>query len=227
MEYKKNEDGTDILDEEGNPIPIEIVTDEAKEAAKVKEQLVEELKELRLKNGILNDLLKSKEPEVIPPKEPVTDEEKLEVLLDKKLKEREASNAQANKKAAFEKFVTDNKEFHPENDSLGLKRGLLEKKFAQFNTETLLTIDEFYSVIGDSKKLLVGNDNQLDISKGDPIPYSQAPTPKGIPPAKKVEDLTPKELKLAEQTGRTKEQILKIKLKHPDFLADLLTRIRD
>lgn len=224
MEYQKNADGTDKLDEQGNPIPVEITT-EGKEAAE-KAQLVEELKELRLKNGIMKDLLDAKPKEPEPqPKVPVTEEEKLEALLDKKLQEREALNAQANKIAAFEKFIADNKEFHPENDLTGLKRDALQKKFNSFNTTGLTTVEQFLTVIGDAKKLLVGNDSQQDTSKGTQIPNS--PTPKGSPSGKQDEVLTPKELKLAESTGRTKEQILKIKLKHPELLNSLLEYVRD
>lgn len=226
MEYQKNEDGTDKLDDNGNPIPV--ITDKDEENDKVIKGLVDELKDLRLQNGIIKDLLEKKnEVPPIEPKTPVTEEEKLEALLDKKLLEREASNAQANKTTAFEKFVTDNKEFHPENDTTGLKRDALKKKFAQFSTDGLKTIDEFYSVIGDAKILLMGNDSKSETSMGTKIPNSHVPTPRnGTPPAKD-DELTPKELKLAETTGRTKEQILKLKLKHPDLIRDLLEHVRD
>lgn len=227
MEYQKNEDGTDKLDEQGNPIPLEITNDKDKEAAKVNAQLVEEIKELRLKLGVTQGLLdaKEKEPEIDPNKV-LTDDEKLELLLEKKLKEKDALNAQANKKAAFEKFVAEHKEFDPENDLTGLKRDALQKRVNQFNTDGLKTVEEFLSVIGDANKLLQGNDNTVETTREQNL-YSNPGKVNNSPNGKKEEILTPKELKLAQQTGKTKEQILKLKLKNPEYLEGLLKFVRD
>lgn len=226
MEYKKNEDGSDALDEQGNPIPVDN-TDKNPEDdnKKVIANLVEELKELRLEKGIIQDLLDAKKTEEEKPKVG-SDEEKITQLVEKTLKEKESLNAKANKKAAFEKFVIENKEFHPENDAAGLKRQALEKKFNQFNTGELTSIDEFYSVIGDAKSLLTGNDNRSE-NQRDKNPLPNPPTPKSDPSGKVPSELSPKEIKLMEQTGRTKEQILKIKKSHPDFFEELLEHVRD
>jgi hypothetical protein len=228
MEFEKNSDGTDKLDEQGNPIPVKIIDEKEKEAAKVNAGLVEELKDLRLKLGITEGLLKEKsevKPEVDPNKV-LTDEEKLEALLDKKIKERDALNAQANKKAAFEKFIMDNKEFSPENDPTGLKRDALQKKVNQFNVDSLTKVEEFLSVIGDAKTLLLGNDSTVDTTK-DKNPYSNPGKTQPNPDGKKEDILTLKELKLAQTTGKTKEQILKLKIKNPEYLAGLLQYVRD
>lgn len=227
MEYEKNPDGTDKLDDQGNPIPVTVTDDKDKEAAKVNAGLVEEIKELRLKLGVTQGLLDAKdEPPEVDPNKVLTDDEKLEALLDDKLKKRDALNAKANKKAAFEKFVAENKEFSSDNDLTGLKRDALEKKFNSFNTESLTKIEEFLPVIGDAKTLLLGNDSQVDTTRDRnplPNPLKNFKNPAG----KKDEVLSPKELKLAETTGRTKEQILKLKAKNPEFLESLLDYIRD
>lgn len=226
MEYKKNPDGTDFLDENGNKVPIEI-TDKEKEAAKVNSQLVEEIKDLRLKLGISEGLLKAKEDdEPVTPPAPLTDEQKLEALLDLKLKERDALNAKANKTAAFEKFIAENKEFSSENDPTGLKRNALQEKFNRFNTEGLAKVEEFLSVIGEAKTLLLGNDSIVDTTR-DRNPLPNPPRSPNNPLGKPDNDLSPKELKLAQQTGKTKEQILKLKLKNPEYLAGLLEYVRD
>jgi hypothetical protein len=232
MEYKKDEDGNDLLDEQGNPIPLENTDEKELEAAKEREaklaeekkNLVEELKEIRLKLGVTEGLLKDKKE--VDPNKPLSDDEKLELLLEKKLKEKDALNAQANKKAAFEKFVTENSEFNPANDPTGLKRDALEKKVNQFNTEGLTSVEQFTSVIRDAKTLLVGNDNQPETS-GESNPPSNPPKGQGNTGGKRVEELTPKELKLAQTTGKTKEQILKLKQKNPDYLEQLLEFVRD
>ena len=227
MEYQKNEDGTDLLDDDGNPIPVEIADDKVKEVAKVNTQLVEEIKDLRLKLGITEGLLKDKDkkPEIDPNKQ-LTDEEKLELLLDKKLQEKEALDAQANKKAAFEKFVTDNKEFNPENDPTGLKRDALQKKFNRFNTEGLTNVDDFLTVIGEAKTLLLGNDKPIDTSKSINS-YSNPGKINNNISGGRESKLTPKELKLAQQTGKSEEQILKLKQKNPEYLEGLLEYVRD
>lgn len=228
MEYQKNEDGTDKLDEQGNPIPVEIEDEKGKEADKVIANLVEEVKDLRLQNSLVKQLLDKKEevPITPDPNKVLTEDEKIALAVEKILQSKESSNAQANKKAAFEKFVIDNKEFNPDNDPTGLKRDALQKKFNRFNTEGLTSVDEFLSIIGEAKTLLLGNDNPIDTTK-DKNPYSNPPTPRGNPPAKVNEVLTPREIKLAETTGRTKEQILKLKLKHPEFIAELLQHVKD
>jgi len=226
MEFEKNPDGTDKLDEQGNPIP-KVTEHKDDEVAKVNAQLVEELKEERVKIALLEGILKEKETVIEKqPKAPETDEEKLEALLDKKIKERDALNAKANKTAAFEKFITENKEFHPDNDPLGLKRKALQQKLDQFNTDKLTTVEEFSAVIGDAKSLLGGNDNHVDTTKGQ-NPYSNPPRSNPNPNGRKDDELSPKEMKLIQTTGKTKEQILKLKAKNPEFLAQILEHVRD
>lgn len=230
MEYKKDKDGNFLLDENNEKIPVEL-TDEQKEAdAKLTAALaplVEEVKELRLERGMLKDLLKTKE-EITPlkPAEPVTEEEKLSAAIKKALDAEKSSNAQAAKRTAFEKFIMENKEFHPDNDSLGIKRDALQKKFAQFNTDGLSTVEEFTSVIGDAKRLLVGNDNRQVTTDGRTI-IPQAPIPRNSLKPIVDQELSPKEIKLMETTGRSKEQLLKMKKNHPDMLEGLLEFVRD
>jgi DNA-binding phage protein len=228
-EYEKNEDGTDKLDEQGNPIPVTKVTDvKDTEVAKVNEGLVEQIKELRLKLGVTEGLLKEKEQNSgFDPNKVLTDEEKLEALLDKKLKEKAALDAKANKIAAFEKFIRENKEFDPGNDPTGLKRDALQKKFNQFNTDGLSKVEEFLPLIREAKILLLGNDSPVDTTKGDLNPYSNPGKTYNNPPVNKSTELTPKELKLAQQTGKTREQILKLKLSNPEYLEGLLSYVRD
>ena len=228
MEYEKNPDGTDKLDENGNPIPVEIANTESEADKLVKTQLVQEIKDLREKNALQKALLDATkgEPETPKPAEALTDDDKIAAAVEKILQQKQSSDAKANKTAAFEKFIATNKEFHPENDELGLKSAALLKKFNQFNTEGLVTIDEFLVVIGDAKRLLVSNDSPQDPSKDTKTPYPNS-TPRGTQQGREESKLSPKEKKLAETTGRTEEQILKMRQKHPDFLESLLEHIRD
>lgn len=227
MEYQKNEDGEFILDENGEKIPVKTTKkDEESDKDKVIADLVEQIKDFRLQNATMKDVIeKGKETPPETPKE-LTEDDKIALKVKEALQAEKSSNAQANKKAAFEKFVADNKEFHPDNDQTGLKRDALQKKFNLFNTDGLVTIEEFYSVIGDAKKLLLGNDTPKEPSEEVKSPHSSTPTPKSHPNGKPDDVLTPEELKLAETTGRTKEQIIKLKAKHPDLVDDLSRYIR-
>lgn len=225
MEYKKNQDGTDMLDENGQPIPVE-VTDDKKESAKVIADLVEELKVSRLKASTAEALLAAnaeKKPEGEP--KPLTEEEKIEKIVEETLSKKLAADAQENKKLAFEKYITEHKEFHPDNDPTGLKRKALQDKFDRFNTEGLKTVEEFLTVIGEAKTLLLGNDTEVDTTTRKNL--DSFPTPKGDPAGRQPEVLSPKELKLAQMPGNTKEKILKLKAKNPDYLAELLKYVRD
>lgn len=227
MEFEKDENGVEILDEQGNKIPIKIIDAKDEEFAKVKDQLVSEIQELRLKLGMTEGLLKEKEK--VPESDPnklLTDEQKLEAIVDKRLQAQAVSNAQANKKAAFEKFIIDNKEFSPENDPTGLKRNALQEKFNRFNADGLTKVEEFLSVIGEAKTLLLGNDSSIDTTKGT-NPYSNPPKNPNNPPAKRNDELTPKELKLIAQSGTTKERIMKLKATNPEYLRNLMEYVRD
>lgn len=231
MEYKKNSDGSDMLDENGNKIPVEI-TDEGSEADKkiaaAIAPLVEEIKGLRTSNGMLKDLLDKKEDPTPTPPAAATEEEKLAVAVKKVLDAQKSSDAQANKRIAFDKFIADNKEFHPDNDTLGLKQDALTKKFARFNTDGLQTVEDFYSVVGDAKNLLMGNDNQSDTYRDQrQNSIQQPPIPRNSIKPGIDNELSPKERRLMETTGRTKEQILKMKKNHPEMLEQILEFVRD
>lgn len=231
MEYKKDNDGNFILDEQGNKVHVEI-TDDANESDKkiaaALAPVVEELKELRAERSLLKDMLKAEQDAKNPPTPPApaTEDDKIAAAVKKALDAEKSSDAQANKKAAFDKFVSENKQFHPENDTLGLKRKALEDKFNRFNTEGLNSVEEFISVIGDAKDLLVKN-GSLPATNEDKTFIPQAPLPRTGLPAPKDGDLSDREKKLMEKTGRTKEQILKMKEKHPDMLRDLLEFVSD
>lgn len=228
MEYEKDSNGEFILDNNGEKIPKVTNSDEDTDK-KIKEAmapLVEEIKELRAERGLYKDLLEGKTPKQDEPKTPLTEDEKIAAAVSKALSAEKSANAQANKTAAFEKFVNANKEFHQDNDSFGIKREALKKKFLQFNTDGLFSEEEFTSVIRDAYRLLVGNDKQPEASERQPF-TPQPPIPRVIPKVHVVSELSDREKKLAEQTGRSPETILKLRQKNPEFLEELLKYVRD
>lgn len=226
MKFKKNADGTDMLDANGNPIPevnTDVTVEEAARLKQVNDALVEELKQERKKKQELAEELARKNNPPAPAPEPSQIEKEVEAVLAKK----EASKAQANKSAAFEKFISLNKEFHPENDPTGLKRQALETKFNRFNLQGVIEERDFFDAIKDAHRLLGGTDTPPVISKEIPNPYSTTPTPTPTPTPAPDGDLTPKEKKLMEKSGWTKEKLLKLKADKPDYLESLLVHIRD
>lgn len=230
MEYKKNADGTDMLDEQGNLIPAdntnnnnsESTPDEVSALKETLSNVVEELKELRIKNRELTEK---------PAEEtkPAVDDETTKILnvVKQVLSEEKVSKAKTNKQVAFEKFITDNKEFHPDNDITGLKLKALENKIARFNTDGITETEDFYSVFKEANILLGGIDSQTKTSREVQNPYSSTPQTK-ITPQKNLDgELSPKEKALVDRGSATKEQILKMRETKPAFLAQLLDKVRD
>lgn len=226
MKYKKNSDGTDMLDENGNPIPEEntngqgdetITPEEVKRLKDAEASLLKEVTDLRKKN---RELSEKKEP-VVPP-----NPNDLEQVVKKVLTEEKMANVKSMKDKTFERFIIENKEFHPDNDPTGLKREALQNKLARFNTDLVNDPEEYFEMIKEAQLLLNGNDTRSNTSTVN-NPYSSTP-PSRMIPHKVVEDkLSPKERKLVERGSATEEQILKLKAKNPSYLASLLATVRD
>ena len=231
MKYKKNADGTDMLDDDGNPIPEENAGAEGdetitpEEAAKLKKALndtVEELKTKRKEAADLKVKFEEATKDLIIPDETT----KVAEIVKKVLSEEKMSNAVSGKKEAFEKFINDHKEFHPDNDPTGLKREALETKLKRFNTESITDMAEYYDLIGEAQLLLTGNDDQANTSRVN-NPYSSTPQNRMVPQKIVNDKLNSKERKLVERGSATEEQILKMREKRPAYLASLLERVLD
>lgn len=235
MEYKKNADGTDMLDEKGNPIPADKPNEGgeeiAKEVTELKEKLtnvVEELKKERQEKGMYKELLDKAKETPESPKTPDAEVDKIVNVVKEVLNQEKASKAKTNKQVAFERFITENKEFHPENDITGLKRKALEDKIARrFNTDGLSEVEDFEQVIREAHILLKNNDSSFEVSKEVKNPYSTTPVSKTTPTVKDDKNLSVKEKKLIEQGSITLEKLLKLKETRPEFLEGLLEYVRD
>lgn len=182
--------------------------------------LVEEVKDLRLKNGTYKDLWEGAQ-KATDPADPVS--QKVEEIL----RQKEAARAKANKEAALAKFIADNKEFDEGNDPAGIKRQALINKFEAFNTSGLTESDQFYLVIKDAQRLLGGTDKPTVTSKENPY-SSSGPGGSEIPKFKAEDsELSPKEKALMTKFGYSKEKIQNLKAKNPDFLESILDHVRD
>lgn len=228
MKYKKNADGTDMLDNDGNPIPEENTNEETitpEEAKQLKQSLgntVEELKAMRKKNADLAEELRLKSETPAP-----NENASVADIVKKVLTEEKMSNAKTVKEKVFEKFITENKEFHPDNDPTGLKREALETKLKRFNTDSVTDPEEYYDVIREAQLLLTGNDSHSNTSREIPNPYSSSSIGRMTPKPIVTDKLTLKERKLVDQGSATEEYILKLREKRPSYLAQLLDKVRD
>lgn len=189
--------------------------------------VVGELKDDREKRRILieeNDALKKalEDATKINVAKPETGDitEVVKTLVEQKLSERDASSAKSNQVAAVEKFVTENKEFHPENDVTGKLREALDAKLKMFNTVGVYSMEDFYSVIKDAASLLGVNTPPQTSSVQNP--YSATTRTSITPNASDDKEVSPLEKKLIDKNGWTKERYLTLKAKSPEYMTNLI-----
>jgi len=185
--------------------------------------LVEEIKELRKKK----ETEVVKQPEEKPKQESdLTEEERIALIVKKQIDKEKESVVESNKKAAIEKFINDNKEFHESNDPTGLKRQALEDKFSRFNTNGLSEVKDFYSVIEEANILLGRSDKTQNTFKEVPNPYSSSTfTPAQQKASEDLNGLSIKEQKLIQEGKISKEKLLKLKETQPAFFRSLIESI--
>lgn len=146
------------------------------------------------------------------------EESKITEALEKLLSQKEGERATANKKAAFDKFVNDNKEYHPDNDIGGIKKAALEAQFNRFNQNGIIEVDAFSKLIGDANALLRGPDT----SRQPNTQILSTPSPTNQPKSAPDNELTSKEIDLINSNGWTKEKYMELKAKMPDFIEGLI-----
>lgn len=151
------------------------------------------------------------------------EESKIAEVVARTLAQRETARAEANRKAAFDKFVAENKDYHPDNDVGGLKLAALSREFAQFNTSGLVETEDFVRVIGKANALLRGTDTPRHTPEN---PYSSTPSTPASPIVPKDDDISQEEKKLIERNGWSKEKFLSLKAKMPDMVEDLVAGVR-
>lgn len=207
---------------------VEELTKKIAEKEAALSNVVGELKEDREKRRLLteeNDLLKKALEDAtkanVNPQLPDDIAKVVEAAVEQKLSQRDASSAQSNRVAAVEKFVAENKAFHPENDVTGKLREALDNKLKQFNLNGLHTSEEFYTVIRDAASLL-GVNTTPQTSSEIPNPYASTPRSSITPNAADDKDVSPLEKKLIERNGMSKESFLALKAKNPAYINNLL-----
>ncbi len=195
-----------------------------------KNNLIGEIKDDRKARQELKEkieVLEGKIKEPVDTKTVTTEEDKINSVIEKTLASKEASRAKLNKDIAFEKFITENKDFSPDSDPGGLKQSALKDKLERFNTNGLTEVQDFTSVIRDAEALLVNVDTHTKTPTETVVnnPYSSTQKTNITPPVVEDKELEPKELKLIEKEGFTKERFLKLKETNPGFMRQLLGNI--
>lgn len=150
------------------------------------------------------------------------EEQKIADVVQKILGNESQKSAERNREAAFTKFVTDNNEYHPDNDTGGLKLAALKREYAGFNTSGLVETDDFVNVIGKAHALLRGPDTPRQTTE---TPYSSTTSTPVAPAAPQNDKLSDQEKKVMEQNGWTETQFTTLKAKYPDMVAELIAPV--
>ena len=204
----------------------------AGEDKKVDKNIVNELIYIKRQKKELEEALKQKEEELKKLKEDASSsakidskEKEIEEVVKSIIQKQEEEKAKNNYKKAFERFIAEHKEFHPENDPTGIKREILEKKLSQFNLSGLKEENDFYSIINDAYRL-VGGESGNNSGSGSQNPYASTPVSENEPPSSGDSDITPEEKKLLERTGWSKEKLKEWKKKNPQYIESLLSYVK-
>lgn len=198
------------------------------EVEQAKTALTGELTDIRPKLREKDDLIKTLQDSLTEATkknvEAPTEEEKIARIVAGVLSQKDVETAKNNQKSAFDKFVNEHKEFHPDNDPAGIKRAALERELNGLTAwVTPSTSEDFAAVIGKANALLRGPDTPRQTNTG--TQSSMAPSysaPANIPDDK----LSSKERDLIERNGFTEEKYLSLKAKMPDYIEGLLEQMR-
>lgn len=183
---------------------------------------VEELKALRTSKQEADaelTLLKSKLNPVDPPAQGNVAEE-VKKVLDAK----EEENLKTTRGKIEQKFKESHTEFHPDNDTGGIKYAAFQSKLARMNLTGLKTEEEIWDAFNDA--LVILNKGKTE-TQTDFNPYAATNrTPAGYPKGNENNKLSSAEVKLIGQLGWTEERYLKVKKSQPHYVDTMLAQVR-
>lgn len=162
--------------------------------------------------------LKNKKPDdVTPPAKSVED------AVQEALAKRESESAKKNRETAEAAFRAAHKEFATDADPGGIKWAAFLNTLARLNATGLTSVEDFTGLFNDALRLM---GKQEAPKERILAPGADTPSDGGSPDAVDADGLTPKEKKVIEGLGWTVEKYLKQKKTRPDYIADLLQRVR-
>lgn len=214
---------------------IKDLKDKLAEADKDKHSLTEEIKTLRQKKAdeIFKDNKSDNDPDNKPDdKSPVDDAGKDDQKVDiskevaNVLAKRDQDRLKKNQTRALSLFWEKHKEFHPDNDSSGIKTEAIKSALNRLNTEGNIEIDDILDDLETARKLVPGIKDSPNDGKNQRNPYdSDNRNPSGGDALESETDdkvMSNVERKLAQEKGWSDEKYLKLRSNHPKMVADLL-----
>ena len=151
-----------------------------------------------------------------------TDENQQDVtkVVESLLQQREQERAKENRRKAFEKFIRENKMYHPENDTSGLMRERLENEVSQFNLSGVVETEDFYEYINKANRLIAPQSSQV---KKTVNPYPTDPSSSGnTAQVSETDSLSKKEKDLARRAGWSEDKLKALKKTDPEYFQELM-----
>lgn len=147
------------------------------------------------------------------------EEQKIEDVVRKLLGNKEQQDADKNRKAAFDQFISEHKEYSSDNDPGGVKKSALEKEFNNFNLSGLLETADFKARIEKADRLLRGSTSRETEQESNSNSSGPSSTT-AIEPDNSTK-LTPREKEVVDRNGWTEEEYLRLKAKMPGYVESL------
>lgn len=184
---------------------IKKLVDEVANLKQDKENVVNELKELR-----------AKKPDQI---DPAMIETKAKEIVERLLNEESGKKFTEIRIDAEKNFKQSFKEFHPDNDPGGIKYTAFQNTLTKMNLSGLKTAEEFAEAFEDAYLVM----NKKSIKNGAYSNHADL-NPIFAPDARSVDgdNLSLKELKLIKQQGMDKAVYIKMREKRPSYVQELL-----
>lgn len=187
-----------------------------------KAKLVEELKEERQKKQLAEAAVAANKPQ----DSGSVDEQKARDIVKAVLDEEKSTQIETTRSEFEANFKSSNPEFDTSNDPGGIKYDAFKKTLARFNVAAAKTSQELAEIYSDAM-LLLKKDKKAD-SAQDNNPYAFGSTSRSSSAASiATDELSPREMKLIENAGWTKEKYLKLKVNQPQFVRQILEQVRD
>lgn len=181
---------------------------------------VQELQDLRSKKQEVEaelTLLKSK----IDKSEP---QGNVEEQVNKILADRDAKKIKDVRATIDENFKKAHSEFHPDNDTGGIKYAAFQDKLKRINLDSLKSEEEIWDAYEDTLFVMNKGKNSSETTFN---PYAATKiNTSGEPRGQDNNKLSSTEIKLIEQLGWTEERYLKVKKSQPHYVETMLTRVK-
>lgn len=165
------------------------------------------------------ELLKTQLTAAVQKNDANPEDKKIEDVIRRVLGNKEQVDADKNRKAAFDQFISEHKEYSPDNDPGGVKKSALEREFGNFNLTGLVETTDFKARIEKADRLLRGS--TIRETENGNEPNSSGPSSTTAIEPENSTKLSPREKEVIERNGWTEAQYLSLKTKMPGYVESL------